>query len=155
MPDALRDRVEAALGDAYDFEAEVGRGGMGVVYRARDRKLRRLVAVKVLPPELAYRDEIRTRYLREAETAAQLNHPNIVPIYAVEEREALVCFVMALVEGESLGARLARERRPPIVDVTRILRDVALHAEIAPCGHMVKHDAVPVDVVRGADRNGV
>ena len=147
MPDALRDRVEAALGDAYDFEAEVGRGGMGVVYRARDRKLRRLVAVKVLPPELAYRDEIRTRFLREAETAAQLNHPNIVPIYAVEEREALVCFVMALVEGESLGARLARERRPPIVDVTRILRDVADALAYAHQRGIVHRDIKPDNIL--------
>jgi serine/threonine-protein kinase len=147
MPDVLRDRVEAALGDAYDFEAEVGRGGMGVVYRARDRKLRRLVAVKVLPPELAFRDEIRTRFLREAETAAQLNHPNIVPIYAVEEREALVCFVMALVDGESLGARLARERRPPIADVRRILRDVADALAYAHKHGIVHRDIKPDNIL--------
>lgn len=147
MPDALRDRVEAALGDAYDFEAEVGRGGMGVVYRARDRKLRRLVAIKVLPPELAFRDEIRTRFLREAETAAQLNHPNIVPIYAVEERESLVCFVMALVDGESLGARLARERRPPIADVRRILHDVADALAYAHKHGIVHRDIKPDNIL--------
>ncbi len=147
MPDALRDRVEAALGDAYDFEAEVGRGGMGVVYRARDRKLRRLVAVKVLPPELAFREEIRTRFLREAETAAQLNHPNIVPIYAVEEREALVCFVMALIDGESLGARLAREKRPPIADVRRILHDVADALAYAHKHGIVHRDIKPDNIL--------
>jgi serine/threonine-protein kinase len=58
---------------------------MGVVYRCRDAKLRRFVAIKVLPPELAFRDEVRIRFLREAETAAQLNHPNIVPIFSVDE----------------------------------------------------------------------
>ncbi|MFN8571524.1 MAG: protein kinase [Gemmatimonadaceae bacterium] len=147
MSDALRDRVESALGDAYEFEAEIGRGGMGVVYRARDRKLRRYVAVKVLPPELAFRDEIRTRFLREAETAAQLNHPNIVPIYAVEEREGLVGFVMALVDGESLGARLTRERRPPIADVRRILHDVADALGYAHAHGIVHRDIKPDNIL--------
>src|SRR5262245_4810893 len=125
MPDPLRERVEVALGDAYELQDEIGRGGMGVVYRARDRKLRRLVAIKVLPPELAFREEVRTRFLREAETAAQLSHPNIVPIYAVEEREGIVCFVMGLIEGESLGAVLGREKQIGFGDARRILRDVA------------------------------
>ncbi|MBV6522228.1 MAG: Serine/threonine-protein kinase PknD [Gemmatimonadaceae bacterium] len=147
MPDALRDRVEAALGDAYEFETEIGRGGMGVVYRARDRKLRRLVAIKVLPPDLAFRDEIRTRFLREAETAAQLNHPNIVPIYAVEERAGLVGFVMALVDGESLGARLAREPHPPIEDVRCILRDVADALAYAHKRGIVHRDIKPDNIL--------
>ena len=65
-----------------------------------DRHLKRAVAVKVLPPDLAFRSEIRTRFLHEAETAAQLTHPNIVPIYSVDEREGLVYFVMAFVDGK-------------------------------------------------------
>src|SRR5688500_20013877 len=105
MADLMRDRVVAAVGDLYDIEAEVGRGGMAAVYRARDIRLRRVVAIKVLPPELAYRDDVRRRFLREAETAAQLNHPNIVPIYSVDERDGLVFFVMGYAEGGSQGAR--------------------------------------------------
>ncbi len=77
----MRALVERALSAHYELDAEIGRGGMGVVYRARDRRLKRTVAIKVLPPELAFRREIKTRFLREAETAAQLSHPNIVPIY--------------------------------------------------------------------------
>ena len=76
----------------------------------RDVRLRRSVAIKLLPPELAFREEVRTRFLREAQTAAQLSHPNVVPIYSVDEVDGLVFFVMALVEGESLGAYLKRER---------------------------------------------
>jgi serine/threonine protein kinase len=69
------------------MEGEIGRGGMAIVYRARDTRLRRGVAIKLLPPDLAFRADIRTRFLREAEMAARLSHPNIVPIYTVDERD--------------------------------------------------------------------
>ena len=130
MSDTLRDRAITAFGEGYEIDAEIGRGGMGVVYRCRDVKLRRFVAIKVLPPDLAFRDEVRIRFLREAETAAQLNHPNIVPIFSVDDRDGLVWFVMGLVDGESLGARLVREPRPPFADVKRILREVCRRAGV-------------------------
>ena len=65
MTDLMRDRVVAAVGDRYDVQAELGRGGTAVVYRALDVRLRRPVAIKVLPPELAYREDVRTRFLAE------------------------------------------------------------------------------------------
>ena len=74
-------------------------------------RLRRSVAIKLLPPDLAFREEVRSRFLREAQTAAQLSHPNVVPIYSVDEIDGLVFFVMALVEGESLAAYIKREGR--------------------------------------------
>ncbi|MEP6781999.1 MAG: hypothetical protein ABJC26_19020, partial [Gemmatimonadaceae bacterium] len=89
---ALRARVQKAVADVYTIEGEVGRGGMAVVYAARDLKLRRTVALKVLPPDLAFRADVRMRFVREAQTAASLNHPNIVPIYAVDERDGMVYF---------------------------------------------------------------
>jgi len=125
MPDELRSRLSAAVGERYEISEEIGRGGMGVVFRGRDVRLRRSVAIKLLPPELAFREEVRTRFLREAQTAAQLSHPNVVPIYSVDEVNGLVFFVMALVEGESLGAYLKRERRAPLEFARRVLRDVA------------------------------
>ena len=81
----LASRLGQALGDAYTIEGEIGRGGMGVVYRARDERLQRRVAIKVLPPELAFQDDIRQRFMREAQTAARLSHPHIVPIHGVDE----------------------------------------------------------------------
>jgi serine/threonine-protein kinase len=147
MSDTLRERAITAFGDGYELDAEIGRGGMGVVYRCKDVKLRRFVAIKVLPPDLAFRDEVRVRFLREAETAAQLNHPNIVPIFSVDERDGLVWFVMGLVDGESLAGRLLREPRPPFGDVKRILRDVADALAYAHTRGIIHRDIKPDNIL--------
>ena len=106
-------RLAEALGDAYTIEGEVGRGGMGVVYRARDERLQRRVAIKVLPPELAFQKDIRERFTREAQTAAKLSHPHIVPIHTVGEGQGLVYFVMGYVDGESVAGRIRRRGKLP------------------------------------------
>src|SRR5215213_11701987 len=121
MNDQLHNRVVAALG----HQCEIGRGGMAVVYRALDIRLNRPVAIKVLPPELAYDPAIRLRFTREAQTSAQLAHPHIVPIYDVGERDGVAYFVMSLLTGGNLAALLARSPRPPIDDTRRILREIA------------------------------
>src|SRR5215211_2275659 len=125
MSEALHDRVVAAIGAHYELETEIGRGGMSVVYRARDRRLNRPVAIKVLPPELAYDPAVRIRFTREAQTAAQLSHAHIVPIYDVGEREGIAWFVMALVTGGNLATHLTREPRQPLDEVRRILCETA------------------------------
>ena len=83
MTDYLLDRLVAAVGTQYLVDAEIGRGGMAVVYRATDLRLHRRVAIKLLPPELAFNADVRERFLREAQTSAQLAHPSIVPASAV------------------------------------------------------------------------
>jgi eukaryotic-like serine/threonine-protein kinase len=125
---------------------------MGIVYKARDRRLKRSIAVKLLPPELAFRSEIRTRFLREAETAAQLSHPNIVPIYSVDERDGLVYFVMAYVEGENLGARLHREGRLSFDETRRVLLEVARALSYAHERGVVHRDIKPDNIL--IDRDG-
>ncbi|MBC7790015.1 MAG: protein kinase [Anaerolineae bacterium] len=152
MTDPMHDRVVAAIGDLYDVGDELGRGGMAVVYRATDLRLRREVAVKVLPPDLAFRSDVRARFMREAETSAQLNHPNIVPIYSVDERGGIVFFVMALVDGESVGQRIAREGRLGIDETRRILRDVADALAYAHSRGVVHRDIKPDNIL--LDRHG-
>jgi serine/threonine protein kinase len=147
--DYLRDRVTVALGNQYLIESEIGRGGMAVVYRATDVRLNRTVAIKVLPPDVAFNAEVRARFLREAQTAAQLNHPNIVPIYAVDEKDggSLVYFVMAFVDGESLGVRLNREGAWPVEGTVRVLRDVADALAYAHARGVVHRDIKPDNIL--------
>jgi serine/threonine-protein kinase len=149
MSDYLRDRVTVAVGDHYLIESEIGRGGMAVVYRATDIRLNRHVAIKVLPPDVAFNGDVKTRFIREAQTAAQLNHPNIVPIYTVEDRggESLVYFVMSFVDGESLGVRLSREGAWPIDQTVRVLRDVADALAYAHAHGVVHRDIKPDNIL--------
>ena len=151
MTDSLTERVVAALGQQYQVESEIGRGGMSVVYRARDIRLNRIVAIKVLPPELAYDPAIRTRFTREAQTSAQLSHAHIVPIYDVGEREGIAYFVMALVTGGNLAALLAREPRQPIEEVRRLLCEIADALAYAHLRGVIHRDVKPDNILLDAD----
>ena len=145
--DELGTHVARILSANYELESEIGRGGMGIVYCARDRRLKREIAVKVLPPELSFRADIRQRFLREAETAAQLNHPNIVPIYTVEERDNLVYFVMAYIKGDNLGVRLQQHGPIAPVEVRRILREVADALAYAHHRNVIHRDIKPDNII--------
>jgi serine/threonine protein kinase len=113
--------VRDALADDYDVVEELGRGGMAVVYRAWERALSRDVAIKVVPLARAGDDELIERFQREARTSAQLEHPNIVPIYRVGRRDPVIFFVMKLLRGQSLAERLERDGTLPADDVRRML----------------------------------
>ena len=147
MTDVMHDRVVVAVGDLYDVQGELGRGGMALVYRAIDRRLKRAVALKVLPPELAFREEVKRRFLREAETSAKLNYQNIVPIYSVDEKNGIVYLVMALVDGETLAARLARAPRMSNDEVRRLLREVAGALAYAHARGVVHRDIKPENIL--------
>ena len=152
---SLAARLSDALKDDYTIEGEIGRGGMGVVYVARDLKLKRRVAIKVLPPELAYRSEIRERFTREAQTAARLSPPHIVPIHAVGEANGLVYFVMGFVDGESLGARLKRRGKLPIEEVRRIMKETSDALGLAHTMGIIHRDIKPDNVLLDGTRRRV
>jgi len=153
---SLTARLTQALGSAYTLEGEIGRGGMGVVFTARDERLKRQVAVKVLPPELAFREEIRLRFLREAETAASLSHPHIVPIHSVGEGpDGLVYFVMAYVDGESLGAKLKRRGRLPPDEARRIMLETADALGAAHSLGIIHRDVKPDNILLEGSRGRV
>jgi serine/threonine-protein kinase len=124
---------------------------MGIVYRARDRRLKRQIAIKVLPPELAFRSEIRSRFLREAETAASLNHPNIVDIYTVDELEGLVFFVMAYISGDNLAKRLHERGVLEVDETRRIVREVADALAYAHERGVVHRDIKPDNIILDAE----
>jgi serine/threonine-protein kinase len=147
MSDSLQDRVVSAIGEHYELEGEIGRGGMSVVYRARDRRLNRPVAIKVLPPELAHDQAIRARFTREAQTSAQLSHAHIVPIYDVGEREGIAYFVMALVTGGNLATILTREPRQPLEEARRILAEVADALAYAHLRGVIHRDIKPDNIL--------
>ena len=130
----------AALTGQYEVEREVGRGGMGVVYLARDLKLDRRVAIKTLPPHLAAYPALRERFLREARTAASLSHPNIVPVHRADELGEFVFFVMGYVDGESLAHRVRKQGPLSPATLVPLLVDVALALGYAHSRGVVHRD---------------
>jgi serine/threonine protein kinase len=151
----LPTRLAGALGEAYTIEGEIGRGGMGVVYRARDERLKRRVAIKVLPPELAFQQDIRERFTREAQTAARLSHPHIVPIHTVGEGLGLVYFVMGYVDGESVAARIRRRGKLPVEEVRRVMAEAADALSAAHAVSIIHRDIKPDNILLEGPRGRV
>ncbi len=136
-------RLRVVLGERYDVKSLLGQGGMGAVYLAEDKTLERLVAIKVLPPEMSHNQHFIGRFEREARTAAKLDHPNIIPIFAVESKEGLHYFVMKYVTGRSLDHVLAQGPLP--IDVTqRILFESA-----SALGHAHRRGIIHRDIKPG------
>jgi len=147
MTDDLFRHVAALLATDYLIEAEIGRGGMAVVYRGIERHQSRRVAIKVLPPQLAFNPTVRERFLREARIAAALDHPGIVPIYMAANTGDIAYFVMRLVEGESLAQRLAREHMLSIDDTRLVLSSVADALDFAHVAGVVHRDVKPDNIM--------
>jgi len=139
--------LQAALAGEYSLERELGRGGMGVVYLAREVQLDRDVAIKVLPADLARIAAARERFVREARMAAGLSHPHIVPIHRVGEAGGFVFFVMSYVDGETLGERLRTRGPLPPGEATRVLREVAWALAYAHGRGIVHRDVKPDNIL--------
>jgi eukaryotic-like serine/threonine-protein kinase len=139
-------RIRATLADRYDIQRELGRGGMAAVYLARDRKLDRLVAVKVLRPELA-ETLGADRFLREIQIAAKLSHPHILQLHDSGEADGRLFYVMPYVEGESLRQRLEREPRLHIEEAVRLAAEVAAALDYAHQHGIVHRDVKPENVL--------
>ena len=139
--------LQAALAGEYSLQRELGRGGMGIVYLARDVQLDRDVAIKVLPSHLARDPVARERFVREARMAAGLSHPNIVPIHRVSEIGGFVFFVMSYVEGETLGERLRTRGPLPPDGATKVMREVAWALAYAHARGIVHRDVKPDNIL--------
>ena len=133
-------RLAEALAGQYELLREIGRGGMGIVYLARDVRLDRRVAIKTLPPHLANDPIVRERFLREARTAGGLSHQNIVPIHRADEISGHVFFVMGYVDGDSMAQRIRALGRLDEREVVRELRDVALALDYAHAHGVIHRD---------------
>ncbi|HEX9886519.1 MAG TPA: serine/threonine-protein kinase [Longimicrobiales bacterium] len=139
--------LQTALAGRYSLERELGRGGMGIVFLAREVALDRMVALKLLPPEMAARPGLKERFLREARMAARLSHPNIVPIHTVDEVDGFVFFAMAYVDGGTLGDRI-RERGPLThSEAVRLLREVSWALGHAHLQGLVHRDVKPDNIL--------
>src|SRR3954468_17424544 len=147
IADALFLSLQEALAGHYALERELGRGGMAVVYLARDVRLDRPVAIKLLPPELAAHDKLRARFMREARTAARLSHPHIVPIHAVDEVRGYVFYVMSYVDGDTLAERVANRGPQPPREASRILQEVASALAAAHGQGVVHRDVKPGNIL--------
>jgi serine/threonine-protein kinase len=141
------DRLRSALGDRYDLEKQVGEGGMATVYRAKDLKIERTVAIKVLRPELSV-SLGADRFLREIRVAANLQHPNILGLYdSGEAPGGLLYYVMPFIEGESLRDRLNKEQQLPIHDALTIVREAAEALQYAHERGIVHRDIKPENIL--------
>jgi predicted Ser/Thr protein kinase len=147
------DLAQEALADEYEIIEELGRGGMAIVYRARERQLDREVAVKVLPLSLAFDEEFVQRFEQEARTSAQLEHPNIIPIYRVGQSGRVSYFVMKFLRGRSLSDLLAERGRLKPAEIKRMLIETAGALGYASARGVVHRDVKPDNFI--FDEHGV
>ncbi|MEA2271689.1 MAG: hypothetical protein QOI98_397, partial [Solirubrobacteraceae bacterium] len=133
--------------DGFVIESVAGRGGMGVVYRARQKQPDRVVALKVIAVDLAQDDAFRTRFQRESSIAAQIEHPNVIPVYAVGEAGGVLYIAMRFVEGTDLRQLLAQEGRLEPARAAAIVDAVAQALDAAHAHGLVHRDVKPANIL--------
>ncbi len=141
--EAVRDALHAE----WDLECELGRGGMAIVYRARDRHLEREVAIKVLPFSLAFDKQFVERFQREARTAGRLEHPHIIPIYRVGKSGRVIFFVMKYLRGGSLSGLIEQRRKLSVDEIRRMLVETAGALHYAHEHDIVHRDIKPDNIM--------
>ena len=130
----------------YRILGELGRGGMGVVYRAEDPRLKRQLAIKVLLPQAAGDPQAVARFRREAQAQAKVSHDNVIVIYGVEEANGVTLITMPLLRGQTLAEALRRNPRPPVAEVLRVAREMAEGLAAAHAAGLVHRDIKPANV---------
>jgi formylglycine-generating enzyme required for sulfatase activity/tRNA A-37 threonylcarbamoyl transferase component Bud32 len=150
-PAPLDQQLAAALGPGYTVERPLGEGGFAVVFLVRDLALKRSLAVKVLSPDMITSKTVLERFRREAETVAQLSHPNIVPLHFIGQQDDLLYLAMQCVDGGSIADRLNREGTLPVDDAVRITREVASALSHAHRRGVVHRDIKPANILVDAD----
>ncbi len=141
------ERLQAALGPSYELGRLIGRGGYAEVFAVRDLRLKRELALKVLRPDLILTESLFTRFRREAEAVGALQNTHIVPIYDVGEADGICWLLMPLVQGETLKSVLAREKRLPVAETTRILLEAAEALQTAHEAGVVHRDIKPENLM--------
>src|SRR5712671_7282621 len=141
------DLVREQLKDEYEILEELGRGGMAIVFKAREKQLDRDVAIKVLPFSLAFDKEFVERFQREARTSARLEHPNIIPIYRVGKAGRIIYFVMKFLRGKPLSSVLAARGTLPPPEIRQILVQVARALAYAHKSGIVHRDIKPDNIM--------
>ncbi len=142
----LQTRLQAAVGDAYRIEEELGGGGMSRVFLADEERLGRKVVIKVLPPEMSAGVNVE-RFEREIQLAAKLQHPHIVPLLTAGAQDDLLYYVMPYIKGESLRAKLSREGELPVAEAVHIIREVIDALTHAHAEGVVHRDIKPDNVL--------
>src|ERR1019366_2962057 len=145
----LRNKLQEAIGDAFVLGDMLGRGGMGIVFRAREKALDRDVALKVLAFDPVLNPEAYIRFEREAKLAAKLDHPNIVPIFSVGQRNAIAFYTMRMVRGGSVEQMVTPGRGLDVPHVINILRDIASALDYAHANGVVHRDIKPANILIG------
>ena len=141
------DMVRQELNEEYEILEELGRGGMAIVFKAKEKQLDREVAIKVLPFSLAFDREFVERFQREARTSAKLEHPNIIPIYRVGKSGRIIYFVMKFLRGKPLSSVLASRGSLPPVEIKRILAEVGRALAYAHKKEIVHRDIKPDNIM--------
>jgi serine/threonine-protein kinase len=154
-PEALRRRLAAALGEELQLGELLGIGASGAVFRARDPRLERDVAVKVLDPALGITSDLEAEFLREARIVSSVEHPHIVPIYAAEARNGLLYLVMRLLPGRTLRDRLAEGGALAPTEAARLAHEIAKALELAHARGVVHRDIKPDNVLMDSVGNAI